>query len=139
MDAVAVIEDLIKLGTIATDAAAKDTTGGKFDFTAFLNSDAPQAIQEAVGNILKALKPDELAQAVTSVEQKQQALLGSKSLADLSTDKLIQYSALTNAKLLLNTARLKRTAEGNDLYDWLVEGGLADIIKIAQVAIPLLV
>jgi hypothetical protein len=138
MIAIAVIEGLIKLGTIITDAASKKTDEGKFDFTAFLASGAPQDIQTAVKDIVTALKPDDIAKAITNVEQKQKDLLAGKSLVDFSNEKLMQYATLTDTKLLLNTARVKRAVEG-DLFSWLMDDGLGKLIKVATVALPLLV
>jgi len=70
MSATSVVEGLIKLGAIITDAASKKTDDGKFDFSAFLGGDAPKTIQDAVTSILTALKPDELADAIKDVEKK---------------------------------------------------------------------
>jgi len=40
--------------------------------------------------------------------------------------------------LILQTARVKRAVEG-DFYTWLAEDGLAKLVKIAGVVLPLLV
>lgn len=138
MNAVTVIENLIKLGTIVGDAAAKYRKDGEFDFVAFLAGKAPKDLQEVVSSLISALKPDDLKKAIAATEKKQRDLLNGKSLGDLGTDKLIQYAALTDTKLLLETARLKRAIEG-DFYSWLLDGGLAGIIRVAAVVVPLLV
>ena len=139
MSAVEVIENLIKIGTIAADAAEKNKKDEKFDYVKFFSSTAPDEIASAVKTILISLKTDDLTAAKDSVEKKQKDLLAGKQLHELSTEKLIQYSSLTNTKLTLQTAILKRAIEG-DFFTWLVDGGgLDSIIKVAKVVVPLLV
>jgi hypothetical protein len=139
MSTVEVIENLIKIGTIAADAAEKNKKDGKFDYVGFFSSAAPGDIAGAVKTILSSLKTDDLKAAKDSVEKKQKDLLAGKQLYELSTEKIVQYSSLTDTKLALQTAILKRTVEG-DFFTWLVDGGgLSSIIKVAKVVVPLLV
>lgn len=138
MSAVGVVESLMKLATVVTDAAASNTKNGKFDFSSFLQGGAPAEITSAVSSIVGALTPNDIQDAINTVNAKQKALLDGKSLSELSTDKLVQYSALTDTKLTLSTALVKQ-AEKADFFLWLQNGGLGDLMKIAQVVIPLLI
>jgi len=138
MSAVDALENLIKLGTILSDAAANNKKDGKFDVVSFLNSDAAGEIRDTVNKIASELKTEDLESTIDAINKKQKDLLAGKKLSEQSPDKLIQYSALTDTKLLLETAKLKRAIEG-DFYTWLLDGGLADIIKVAKVVIPLVV
>lgn len=139
MSAINLIKNLIKLGTIAADAAEKNKKNGKFNYVAFFSETAPDETINAVRDIMNSITQDELKTALELIEQKQKNLLSERQVHELNTDELVQYSALTDAKLLLKTAILKRSVEG-DFFKWLVdEGGLANIIKIAKIILPLLV
>lgn len=139
MSAVDVIENLIKIGTIAADAAEKNKKDGKFDYVTFFSSTAPTEIGDAVKTILNALNKDEVKEAINSVEKKQKDLLSGKQLHELGTEKLVLYSSLADSKLALQTAMLKRDIEG-DFFTWIVDGGgLSSILKVSKVVIPLLV
>jgi hypothetical protein len=137
MSSTSVIEGMVKLGTVISDAASKKVNG-KFNFVDFLKSEAPVDIKNAVNDLIKELKPDVIDRAIKDVEKKQVDLLAGKALTDLSTDKLVQYATLTDTKLLLRTAKIKRAIKG-DFFAWLQSDGLSGIIKIAKIAIPLLV
>jgi Skp family chaperone for outer membrane proteins len=138
MAATNVFKALIKLGAILADAASTKTDDGKFDFISFARSSAPQDIQDAIKDLMSTLKPDEIEQAISDIQEKQKSLLAGRPLTELATDELVQYAALADAKLLLSTARLKRALEG-DFFDWLVDDGLEDIVKLISVVLPLLV
>ena len=138
MTAVEVMESLIKLGTVIADASANHRKDSKFDFISFLKSDDAKNVKDAVNSILESLKKDELKAAITSVERKQKDILAGKQVVELSVDKLVQYSSLIDTKLLLTTAIVKRNAD-KDFFNWLLNDGLASILKIAKIAIPLLV
>lgn len=136
MSAVDTVENLIKLGTIISDAAQKSGTG-KTDWATFLASPAFQNIAGSVSQLLSTLKPSDLPQTVQALNDKQTALLGGKTLADLPTDKLLQYAELGNVKVVL-AAQLVVSAMNPPFATWLVDSALPVLVKAAPVVLPLL-
>ena len=74
MDAVKVIENLIKVGLTAADAAGKDTS----DWREFMDSDAYKGIKGAVEKLVKEIQDEDpdLTKTIARLQQKQKALLG---------------------------------------------------------------
>jgi hypothetical protein len=138
MSAINVIKALITLGTVIADAAKKSTAGSAFDFLNFLKTDAPATIVDDVSNIMNALKPDQIEDAVQQVVKKENDLLAGRSLTALSVEEAVQYSTLVDSELTLQTAKLKRAMDA-DFYSWVLKEGLPDLVATAKVLLPLLV
>src|SRR5215831_10967600 len=138
MSAVDTIETLIKLGSLLKDAGQKASAGTSIDWTNFLASPEFAQIQAVVTGLLNQLKESNLDQAISALQQKQDALLGGKTLVDLPTDKLIQYSDLGDARLMLAARKIKLAANAG-FFGWLVQDALPVLIATAPKIIPLLV
>jgi len=138
MSAVDTIETLIKLGALLKDAGQKASAGTSIDWTNFLTSPEFGQIQAAATALLNQLKESDLDQAISALRQKQDALLGDKTLVDLPTDKLIQYSDLGDARLMLAARKVKLAANAG-FFGWLVQDALPVLIATAPKIIPLLV
>ena len=109
------LETLLRLGGLLKDAIAKSTEGGrKFDWKTFLESDEYGEIETDVKTLLSHLSAGDLTKAIAEIKAKEQALLGGRRLAELETDKLIQYSQLQNTRLVL-AARKVASEGGADL------------------------
>ena len=138
MSAVDTIENLIKLGALLKDAGQKASAGTSIDWTNFLTSAEFAQIQVAATGLLNMLKESDLDQAISALAAKQDALLGGKTLADLPTDKLVQYSDLGDARLMLAARKVKLAANAG-FFGWLVQDALPVLIATAPKIIPLLV
>ena len=138
MSAVDTIETLIKLGALLKDAGQKASAGTRTDWTKFLTSPEFGQIQGAATGLLNMLKESDLDQAISALAAKQDALLGGKTLVDLPTDKLIQYSDLGDARLMLAAREVKLAANAG-FFGWLVQDALPVLIATAPKIIPLLV
>jgi hypothetical protein len=137
MSAVETIENLIKLGALVKDAARKNTASGPIDWGAFLKSPEFASIQASVEDLLGKVKEPELDAAVASIEEKQRALLDGNTLAQLSTDKLIQYSDLSDTRLVLTT-RMVAVAGSGGFFGWLVNDALPVLVAAGPKVIALL-
>jgi len=138
MSAVDTIETLIKLGALLKDAGQKASSGTSIDWSKFLTSPEFGQIQAAATGLLNTLKESDLDQAISALAAKQDALLGGKTLVDLPTDKLIQYSDLGDARLMLAARKVKLAANAG-FFGWLVQDALPVLIATAPKIIPLLV
>ena len=138
MSVVDTIETLIKLGALLKDAGQKASAGTSIDWTNFLTSAEFAQIQAAATGLLNMLTESDLDQAISALAAKQDALLGGKTLVDLPTDKLIQYSDLGDARLILAARKVKLAANAG-FFGWLVQDALPVLIATAPKIIPLLV
>jgi hypothetical protein len=136
MTAVETVENLIKLGTVINDAVQKSGSS-KSDWLTFLQSPAFAAIESSVTQLLGSLKKTDVPQAIQALDQKQTALLGGKSLADLPTDKLLQYAELGNVKVVLAAGEVA-DAMNPKFASWLVDSALPVLVKAAPIVLPLL-
>jgi hypothetical protein len=64
--------------------------------------------------------------------------LDGKQLSELSSEKVLQYSALVDSEVLLNSAIAKRVME-DDFINWFMNDGFPVLVRIGTVVIPLLV
>jgi hypothetical protein len=131
------LERLLRLGGLLKDAIAESTEPGKkFDWKKFLESDEYGAIEKDVTDLLSGLTAGDLTKAIADIKAKEQALLGEKRLAELETDKLIQYSQLQNTRLML-AARKVRVKADQSFFEWLVEDAFPVLLSTARVVLPL--
>ncbi len=137
MTAVDTVENLIKLGTIIADAAQKKG-GAQVDWQTFLTSPEFTDIAGSVAQLLGTLKKTDVPDTITALNDKQQALLGGKTLVDLPTDKLLQYAELGNVKVVLAAGQVA-DAMNPKFASWLVGDALPVLLKAAPVVLPLLV
>lgn len=131
------LERLLRLGGLLKDAIARSTEGGKkFDWATFLESDEYAEIEKDVKDLLSGLTAGELTKAIADIKAKEKALLGDRRLAELETDKLIQYSQLQNTRLML-AARNVRVKADQSFFEWLVEDAFPVLLSTARVVLPL--
>ena len=128
------VEALLKLGFIVDQAAG----GKKVDWTAFLKSQDFNSISGAVEGLLRSISTQDIRNAMEAATQKQAVLLGSGTLADLSTDKLLQYSALARLKLQLASKEAADVGAVGSFLGWLTGSALPVLIEVAPVVLPLL-
>jgi hypothetical protein len=137
MTASETVEAIVKLGMMVSDA-----NGGKFtDWKAFLASPEYKNIADSITKLLSSINTQagsgDLDTTIQALSDKQQALLGGKTLAEMPTDKLIQYGELGNVKVVLNANKVAK-AMNADFASWLVDDALPVLLKAAPVVIPLL-
>jgi len=131
------LETLLRLGGLLKDAISKSTEGGeKFDWKTFLESDEYGEIEKDVKDLLSGLTAGDLTKAIAEIKEKEQALLGGKRLAELETDKLIQYSQLQNTPLML-AARKVRVKADRSFFEWLVEDAFPVLLSTVKIVLPL--
>lgn len=138
MNASDIINGLIKAGVAVKDAIAKSQAGGKADYAKALQAIlADPNLAKTVRDFMAAIHPNDVASAIGEVDNKQQALLKGKAIADLAPEDLLKYSDLADARLVLATQQLK-TALTPSVVEWLVDDALPTLVDIAPVVIPLL-
>jgi len=128
------VESLVKLGVIVHDAVG----GKKVDWTTFLNSPDFNNVKIPVEGILKSISTQDVKNAIDAASQKQATLLGSGTLADLPTDKLLQYSALARLKVQLAANEAAHTEALGSFLDWLTGSALPVLLTVAPIVLPLL-
>ncbi len=136
MTAVDTVENLIKLGTVIADAAPKKGSP-TVDWQTFLTGPEFKDIAGTVVQLLGTLKKTDVPDTISALNDKQQALLGGKSLPDLPTDKLLQYAELGNVKVVLAAGQVA-DAMNPKFASWLVDDALPVLLKAAPVVLPLL-
>lgn len=131
------LEMLLRLGSLLKDAIAKSTEGGKkFDWKTFLESDEYGEIETDVKALLSRLSAGDLTKAIAEIKAKEQALLGGRRLAELETDKLIQYSQLQNTRLVLAARKVRVKAEPG-FFEWLLGEAFPVLLSSARAVLPL--
>jgi len=131
------LETLLRLGGLLKDAIAKSTEGGrKFDWKTFLESDEYGEIETDVKTLLSHLSAGDLTKAIAEIKAKEQALLGGRRLAELETDKLIQYSQLQNTRLVLAARKVRVKAEPT-FFEWVVGEAFPVLLSSARAVLPL--
>jgi hypothetical protein len=142
MEASTILTSLLQLGTLLHDAFTKTQSAkdpGGTDWDAFFTSDAFKDVEGTVNELAGRLADDSDVQAaITEIDQKQVSLLNGRALAQLSTDELVQYSALSRARLLLTTEALANAMD-KDFLSWLAEDALPVLVQILPIVLPLLV
>ena len=139
MSAINVVENLIKAGTTLKDAwnDAKQRDPS-MDHEKFISSPELTKAYGSIATILDGLTQPNVTQALVEVRAKQAALLGGKSVIDLSTDKLAQYDALLDVENQLMHKYAANTSKTSDWVSWIIDDALPAVIKVAQVVLPLL-
>lgn len=127
------VEALIKLGELIASAIA----GKKVDWATFLQGQDFKTISASVQQLLTGLDQRSLNAVIATISQKQQQLLGTRKLQNLSSDELRQYSSLGRLKLVLS-AQEANASNLSVFGDWLLNKGLPVLLEIAPVVIPLL-
>ena len=131
------LETLLRLGGLLKDAIARSTEGGKkLDWKTFLESDEYGEIETDVKSLLSRLSAGDLTKAIAEIKAKEQALLGGRRLAEIETDKLIQYSQLQNARLVLAARKVRVKAEPG-FFEWLVGEAFPVLLSSARAVLPL--
>jgi hypothetical protein len=139
MSATEVVEGLIKSGTTIKDAMAKaKQRDGTMTWEKFVGSDEFTTAYGQVSGTLKGLTQQSVDAALVEVRTKQTALLGGKSVMDLATDKLAQYDALLDVENQLMRKYASTVTRSAEWVSWIVDDALPVLIKVAKVAIPLL-
>jgi len=139
MSATDTIQSLLALGVAVkaayTNAQQQD---GSMDWKKFMDSQQFKAIQGDVTGLVQKLTKTDIDQAIVAIQQKEAALLNGQSVAQLPTDKLLQYSDLVHTEsLLVNRSVLNMTASSQAL-SWVVETLLPTLVSVAKVILPIL-
>jgi hypothetical protein len=139
MSAIDVVEGLIKTGTTIkdayTNAKQRDPT---MTMEKFVGSPELAAAYGSAATILNGLTQPNVTQALTEVRAKQTALINGKSVMDLPTDKLAQYDALLDVENQLMRKFAANAGKTEEWVSWIVDDALPDLIKVAKIALPLL-
>ena len=85
-----------------------------------------------------AVKKSDIGDTIKAIDDKQKALLGGKTLANLATDELLQYAEPGNVKVV-SAAEPVSAAMNADFASGLVDNALPVLIKAAPVVLRLLV
>jgi hypothetical protein len=128
------VESLLKLGIMIHDAVGEK----HIDLANFVNSPDFNNIRAPVEGILRSISTQDIKNALAAASQKQSMLLGSGTLADLPTDKLLQYSALARLKLQLAAHEAANTGAVGSFLGWLTGSALPVLLEVAPVVLPLL-
>jgi hypothetical protein len=131
MNAVDTIETLLKLGITVKDQAS----GSTVNITKIL---ANQDVQKGISDLLGTLSEGDLEATIQALQQKETALLNGQTIADLSGDKLRQYSDLLDAENVL-VGKEAALGASQEFLSWLVDDALPILVRVAPVVIPLLV
>src|SRR5262245_31009252 len=94
------VENLTRLAILISDAA-QNKGGAAADWKTFLTSQDFANIANNVNKLIEGVKKDDVEETIQEISKKQKALLGDKNLAELPTDKLLQYGELGNVKVVL--------------------------------------
>jgi hypothetical protein len=137
MDASEIIKSLITIGTTVHDAFTRSQASGHHSLKSFLGNLDLKKIEPQVVELMKELSAENSAGAIAEIDAKQTALLKGRKMNQLSVPELIQYSALSRARLLLTTKRLQ-DAMHPDFLEWLVGDALPVLGQLAPVVLPLL-
>ncbi len=113
-------DGLLALGMTVKDAIQKSQGSSRFDWKTFLEGPAYKEVAVPVTRLLGRLTDRDLDDALRTVEAKQEAVRGGRPLHDLPADKLIQYSELSDARVVLAARKVKIAAESG-FFSWLVE------------------
>lgn len=133
MNAANVITNLLTLGVQVKDAWTKS---GK-DWQTFLTSADFASIEGKVSDAVAQLSPPTLQHAIDAVVQREGALLGSRSISQLSVDELTQFHALSDVEHQL-VLKLLKAPQGKPFLTVLVNDVLPVLVQVAKVVIPLL-
>lgn len=127
------VEALVKLGVIIHTA----TTGTNVDWKTYVESADYANVKFSVEALLGCMTKSDQQATIDAASQKQKALIGTGTLADLSIDKLLQFSALGRLKLQLSAQEADSSNLGN-FGNWLGTKALPVLLDVAPMVIPLL-
>lgn len=140
MGAIDVVETLIKTGTTVKDAygkaKARDAT---MSWEKFLIAPECTGISGQVIAVLQGLTKDAIDKALDEVRTKQTNLLNGLTVVQLSTDKLKQYDALLDVENQLMDKYAANSGWTKEWLQWVTNEALPILMKVAEVALPLLV
>ncbi len=140
MSAIDTVQALLQLGVAVKDAYTNaQQQDGTVDWTKFIASQQFQAIQDDVNGLVQKLTKTDLDQAAAAIQQKETALLNGRSVAQLPTDVLLQYSDLVHTESLLTNRSVASITPTSQALSWLVETLLPTLVSVAKVIIPILV
>ncbi len=136
MNAVQTIETLIKLGVVVKDAWQRFGLPGSAKWEDFLRSPEYEEIRQQVNVLIDKLTSD-LDAALKAIEQKMTDVRGGKPLSELPTENLIQYSELSDLRVVLAARRVKVAADRGFL-GWLVDDALPWLLANGRRVLALL-
>jgi len=133
--AVDTIDKLLRLGALVHDKL--DDADAPSDFSDFLDSDAYAEIKGSVETLVGGLSDKDVEEAIDAINDKREALLGGKKLEELSSEKMVQYLQLGDARRALRTKSMKVAASA-DFLGWVTNTLLPVLIKVGKTVIDLL-
>lgn len=138
MNASEILKALVSTGTTLHDAFTKaKASNAGLTLESFVRNLDVQALGGDVGNVLKAVSNQSSTSAIAEIDAKQTAMLKGRAVAQLSVDELIQYSALSRARLLFTTQQLKDALKPNFL-EWLIHDALPTLVQVVPTVLSLL-
>jgi hypothetical protein len=138
MNASEILKALVSTGTTLHDAFTKaKASDAGLTLESFVKNLDLNAVGSDVGAVLKAVSSQSSTSAIAEIDAKQSAMLKGRSFDKLSIDELIQYSALSRARLLLTTQQLQNALKPNFL-EWLVHDALPTLVQVVPTVLPLL-
>jgi hypothetical protein len=139
MNAIGVVEGLIKAGTTIKDAWTNaKQRDPSMNWEKFITSSELGTAYEQVSGILNGLTQPAVDGALKEIRTKEAALLNGQSVMDLSADKLAQYDALLDVENQLMRKYAANFGKTADWVSWIVDEALPDLIRVAKVVVPLL-
>jgi len=97
------------------------------------NADLKKVLTDLTGSF----SDTDFSNTIAAIDQKQTALLGGGTLADLPTAKLIQFSELGNVKVIL-AGKQVAAAMNPKFLKWVTDDALPILLKAAPIILPLL-
>lgn len=137
MNAAELIKALVSFGTSIQDAYVKAQSTQAISLQEFLKSVDVDRLGASMKNLASSLKKQDVQAAITEIDSKQTALLNGRELTTLSLDELSQYSVLSRARLILTTQKVLNAANPAFLQ-WLIDDALPELMRIAPMAVQLL-
>ena len=137
MSARDLLESIFKIGATIQDAQQNAGTQS-FDFAEFLSSDSFKDLRKDVETAIAGLKDNDFANAIAEIIVKQQSLRSGRAFTAMSTAELIQYSQLSNTRLML-AAKDVSVKRSPDFLRWIVEDALPVLANVLGIVLPLLV
>lgn len=138
MNAVELIEKLIKAGVSLADAFKKAKAKDGVDWETFLTSDVYTTTRDLITGLIGTLTVSDVDQALTRVREQEEALLRGRKVFELPIEDLDKYDALLTTENLLQDKLLATIDNRKSLWSWLIEEGAPALLKLAPVVLPLL-
>ncbi len=138
MNAVELIEKLIKGGVSLADAFKKANAKDGVQWDEFLSSDAYKTVRELIDGVLGQFTGADVDVALARVRQKQAAILNGRTVLALSLDELSKFDSLLTTESLLQDKLLATIGNKKSLWEWLAKEGAPALLKLAPIVLPLL-